>query len=136
VTTADENNQNIRALLERWAAAVRSKDIEAILADHTDDFVMFDVPPPFQSIGLDEYRATWDTFYEWASDPVEFDIVEATVVSDDNVAFAYAAMQCASLEDDGTRGKLDFRLTVGLVRRDDRWQIAHEHHSVPASDAP
>jgi uncharacterized protein (TIGR02246 family) len=132
----EENERSIRELLERWASAVRSKDLERILADHDNDIVMFDVPPPFRSVGLGEYRSTWDTFYEWATDPVVFEIVDATVVADDHVAFAYASMHCAGRLGDGSREELDFRLTVGLVRRDGRWQIAHEHHSIPAASTP
>ncbi|HTD17016.1 MAG TPA: hypothetical protein VK673_17670, partial [Chthoniobacterales bacterium] len=39
----------IRELMERWAKAVRAKDFEGILANHSSDMHMFDVPPPFQS---------------------------------------------------------------------------------------
>ncbi|HEV2478902.1 MAG TPA: hypothetical protein VGS79_04535 [Puia sp.] len=40
------NEQQIKALIENWAAAVRSQDIDAILAHHSDDLVMFDVRIP------------------------------------------------------------------------------------------
>ncbi len=30
---------------------------------------MFDVPPPFKSVGLDAYRKTWDLFFSWSSGP-------------------------------------------------------------------
>jgi ketosteroid isomerase-like protein len=36
----------IEQLIHSWAAAVRKKDIEAIVRDHAADFVMFDVPLP------------------------------------------------------------------------------------------
>lgn len=121
----------IRELLERWAAAVRARDIDSIVADHTDNFVMFDVPPPFRSVGLEEYRSTWDTFFAWAGDLGVFDIGELEVVAGEDVAFVYATMRCAGYRD-GQREDLDVRLTVGLIRRDGRWLVAHEHHSIPA----
>jgi hypothetical protein len=41
----DTNDDNqIRTLVENWAAAVRASDIEGAVAHHTDDIVMFDVP--------------------------------------------------------------------------------------------
>jgi ketosteroid isomerase-like protein len=50
----------IRTLIERWAKAVKSGDMEGVLADHADDIVMFDVPPPENGVrGLAAYRATW-----------------------------------------------------------------------------
>lgn len=50
----------IRNLVEDWARAVRSKNIEGILRYHSPNIVMFDVPPPFQSKGIKAYRKTWD----------------------------------------------------------------------------
>ena len=50
-------NQQIRALIERWATAVHAGDLDAVLADHADDIVMFDVPPPHDGVrGIDAYR--------------------------------------------------------------------------------
>ena len=36
----------IRELVERWANAVRDKDVDGILSNHSTDMLMFDVPPP------------------------------------------------------------------------------------------
>ena len=54
---------HIRALIETWADAVRRHDLSTILAHHDPDIVMFDVPLPFLSRGLDEYKKTWDLFF-------------------------------------------------------------------------
>jgi ketosteroid isomerase-like protein len=43
----------IRQLIAHWAKAVRDEDLPGIRADHDSDILMFDVPPPFQSRGLD-----------------------------------------------------------------------------------
>jgi ketosteroid isomerase-like protein len=53
-----QDEQKIRELIKRWAKAVREKavreeDRAAIGADHDNDILMFDVPPPFLSRGLD-----------------------------------------------------------------------------------
>jgi ketosteroid isomerase-like protein len=53
---ADDETQ-IRALIERWARAVHDSDLEGVLADHSDDIVMFDVPPPSDGArGIAAYR--------------------------------------------------------------------------------
>ena len=41
-----KNEAAIRDLVENWARAVRSKNIDGILANHSPDVLMFDVPPP------------------------------------------------------------------------------------------
>ena len=41
----------IRELVENWARAVRAKDLDGILANHSPEILMFDVPLPAQSEG-------------------------------------------------------------------------------------
>lgn len=127
------NETAVRELLEQWAAAVRAKDLPAVLAHHAPDHLMFDVPPPFESRGLKAYEDTWKLFYSCQPEPVAFDIKRLEIVAGEDVAFASAHMQCVEIGEDGRRRPLDFRLTVGLRKTDGRWIIAHEHHSVPAT---
>ncbi len=125
------NEIQIRELLENWAKAVRNRDIHAIIAFHSEDFVMYDVPEPFQSVGLDAYRKTWDTFFQYTKQGV-FDIHELTIVADDQVAFAFGKLECADKSDSDDYVPLIFRLTVGLKKIKGAWTILHEHHSIPA----
>jgi uncharacterized protein (TIGR02246 family) len=124
----------VRDLIEAWADAVRRKDYPGILRSHAPDFVMFDVPPPFKSVGLEAYRKTWDVFFSWSRDPVCFEIQDMDVTAGADVAFAFATMRCEGPGADGKPEALDFRLTICLRKIDGRWMIAHEHHSVPATD--
>jgi uncharacterized protein (TIGR02246 family) len=127
-----EEEAAIRELVEKWARAVRAKDFEGILADHSPDIVMFDVPPPLVSRGIEAYRKTWDVFFSWADEPVVFDFNELDVTAGEDVAFVTALMKCTGTEKDGKRTRLEFRLTVGLRRINGRWMVMHEHHSIPA----
>lgn len=131
MTDAAANEREIRALLDAWAAAVRARDLPAILAHHSPDLRMFDVPPPFESRGLDAYAHTWDLFYSVQHGPVAFEIDRLEIVAGDDVAFAVAHLHCADEDADGQPVPLDVRLTVGLRKVDARWTIVHEHHSVP-----
>ncbi len=124
----------VRDVIEAWAAAVRRRDYEGILRDHSPDLVMFDVPPPFQSKGLEAYKASWDLFFSWSHDPIPFEIHEMTITAGADVAFVVATMGCAGPGADGKPEGLDFRLTVGLRKIDGQWTITHEHHSVPTVD--
>ena len=127
------NESAVRNLLERWAAAVRAKNMSEVLASHSPDFQMFDVPLPFESRGLAAYEDTWKLFYSHQPEPVAFDIKWLEVVAGDDVAFAFAHMQCIEPTEKVQRTSLDFRLTVGLRKLEGRWAIVHEHHSVPAT---
>jgi uncharacterized protein (TIGR02246 family) len=122
----------IRELVERWARAVHAGDLETVLADHSDDIVMFDVPPPNEVRGIDAYRATWPPFFEWQRRGAVFEIESLEVTSGEEVAFATALLRCGTDEDFAKDPGTRLRLTVGLRREDGRWVVSHEHHSFPA----
>jgi ketosteroid isomerase-like protein len=126
----------IRTVIEAWAAAVRRHDFPGILAHHEQDIVMFDVPLPLQSRGLDDYRKTWEFFFNYHKPSQAFDIEELAITAGEDVAFAVAIMRCGSSTFSGPpeEGGFLFRLTVGLRKVDGEWRIAHEHHSVPATE--
>ncbi len=129
--TADE--AAIRELVEDWARAVRAKDLKGILANHSPEMLMFDVPPPLESKGIDAYRKSWDLFFSWSDDPVVFDFNEMEITAGNDVAYVTALMRCAGTETKGERIKLEFRLTIGLRKIGGQWIVMHEHHSIPAS---
>ena len=123
----------VRELIENWAKAVRAKDYPGILAHHTADMVMFDVPPPFESRGIEAYSTSWDLFFSMQPEPIAFDIQRMDIVAGAGVAFAVALMRCEEFGNGGKRIGLDFRLTIGLRKMDGQWTIVHEHHSIPAT---
>ncbi|WP_433019692.1 nuclear transport factor 2 family protein [Kribbella sp. CA-294648] len=130
------NEQEIRALIEGWAAAVRAGDLAAVLEDHAADIVMFDVPPPYQGArGLDEYRATWPGFFEWQASGAVFEIESLDVTAGEDVAFAFALLRCGMAEE-FPASPTRLRLTLGLRKEDNRWLVSHEHHSFPSEDSP
>jgi ketosteroid isomerase-like protein len=100
--------------------------------DHDPDILMFDVPRPFLSRGLDAYMATWETFFSYAQKPVAFAFHEVQVTCGQDVSFATALGKCVNTDKHGKREPLDFRLTMGLRKIDGKWRVMHEHHSLPA----
>jgi len=128
---SDDQNQ-IRTLIEQWAAAVHSGDLTTVLRDHADDIVMFDVPPPQEGVrGIEAYRETWPPFFEWQAQGAIFEIVSLEVTAGEDVAFAYALLRCGTPEEFAQRPDQRLRLTIGLREEGGRWTVAHEHHSFP-----
>ena len=130
------DEQQIRELLERWAAAVHDGDLPAVLADHAPDIVMFDVPPPDQGVrGIDAYRETWPGFFDWQASGAGFDIESLDLTTGTDVAFAFALLRCGTPEQLRLKPEQRLRLTIGLRKLDGRWTVTHEHHSfADASD--
>jgi len=133
---ANIEENRIRALLETWADAVRRHDIPAILAHHAPDIVMFDLPPPLQCKGIEAYEKTWELMFRCHKPGAAFDIEELAVTAGQDVAFAAIIMRCGpdSSPNPADKDGFLFRLTVGLRKVGGDWRVAHEHHSIPATD--
>lgn len=121
----------INDLFLQWVKAVRAEDLAGIRANHAADILMFDVPPPFVSRGLDAYMETWKTFYSSQARPIEFRFEETHITAGSDVGFLTAIGHCGYVER-GEKTDLMFRLTMGFRKESEKWQIVHEHHSLPA----
>jgi uncharacterized protein (TIGR02246 family) len=128
----NDNQEEVRRLIEEWARAVHDGDMDTVLADHADDIVMFDVPPPEDGVrGIDAYRDVWPPFFEFQTAGASFDIVSLDVTAGEDVAYAHALLRCGTEEELRQDPANRLRLTVGLRKEDGRWVVAHEHHSFP-----
>ncbi len=122
--TSDE--EQVAAIIAAWEQAVQDRDMDGALANHATNLVMFDVPEPIQARGIEEYRETWELFFEYSEGgPASFHLHELAVVVGGDVAFAHALLDVADVR---------CRVTLGLRKVDDRWLIVHEHHSSPWPD--
>jgi uncharacterized protein (TIGR02246 family) len=131
---ADDESE-IRSLIERWAKAVHEGDMAVVLADHAQDIVMFDVPPPDDGVrGIDAYRDTWPGFFSWQDSGAVFEIVSLEVTAGVDVAYAHALLRCGTRDELRRNPAKRLRLTVGLRKEAGRWIVAHEHHSFADAD--
>jgi uncharacterized protein (TIGR02246 family) len=127
----DDEGQ-IRTLIEAWAEAVQNGDMTGVLTDHSDDIVMFDVPPPHDGVrGIGTYRETWPPFFDWLRRGASFEIVSLEVTAGEDVAYAHALLRCGTAQHLADHPENRLRLTLGLRKQDGRWVVAHEHHSFP-----
>lgn len=129
---ADE--EQIRELVNRWVSAIHAGDLDGVLADHAEDIVMFDVPPPYEGVrGIEAYRDTWPPFFAWQAQGASYEIESLEVTAGADVAYALALLRCGTPDELAANPANRLRLTFGLRKREGRWQIAHEHHSFPHS---
>jgi uncharacterized protein (TIGR02246 family) len=130
-----DDEAQIRALIERWADAVHAGDLDAVVADHGEEIVMFDVPPHERGVrGIDAYRDVWPPFFEWQRQGALFEIEELDVTAGADVAYAYALLRCGTQEELERDPENRLRLTIGLSKQGGRWVVTHEHHSFPLKD--
>lgn len=127
----DKNTEEIKELIEHWCLAVRNEDIDGILTHHAKDMVMFDVPPPFQSKGIEAYKKNMGVIFFSSKKPIVFHFTGLKVTASDSIAVCHGIGHCISINPKGEEENIAFRLTMGLSKEDDKWIIQHEHHSVP-----
>ena len=124
------DQEQIRSLIQAWARAAHAGDLEAVLADHASQIVMFDVPPPYEGIhGIQAYRDSWLPFFASQASGAVFDIESLDVVAGTDVAFAYGLLRCGTPAELVREPEQRLRLTVGLRKVEGRWTVLHEHHS-------
>jgi len=131
-TRANAAETQVRKVLDAWTKAVRDRDIERVLAHHSTDMVLFDVPPPDEWRGLAAYRKSWELFFrQFPKTGGVFEITAMEIVTSGDLACGYGLLRCGG---SGKDGAFAVRLTVCLQRVQADWMIVHEHHSVPAAD--
>src|ERR1700754_4485691 len=130
-----DDHQQMRELVRRWAEAAHRGDMPTVLADHAEDIVMYDVPPPHRGVhGLAAYRDTWPGFFAWQASGASFEIDTLDVVAGTDVAFVYALLRCGTADDFAAHPEQRLRLTLGLRHENGRWVVLHEHHSFADTD--
>lgn len=129
------DEQQIEALIRRWAAAVHHGDLDTVADAHTADVIMYDVPPPYDGVrGIDAYRDVWPPFFQWQAQGARFDIDTLEITAGADVAYAHALLRCDTPENLAANPLSRLRLTLGLRKENGCWAIAHEHHSFPHGD--
>lgn len=122
----NSNHDQIRTVIDNWTKAIQDVNLQEILKNHTEDVLMFDVPAPLQSRGMEEYKKTWELFFQYSSGgESSFELEELEITAGESVAFCSALVKLAKGREP------ECRLTIGLKKIDGKWMISHEHHSAP-----
>jgi uncharacterized protein (TIGR02246 family) len=124
-------------MLERYAAAVRAKDVDAFVDLYADDVRTFDLWSVWSYDGKDEFRgmvAEW--FGSLGTDVVAVEHDEVRTQEGDDVGALSAFLTFRGLSQEGEELRsMNNRLTW-VLRKDagGDWKIAHEHTSAPAGE--
>jgi uncharacterized protein (TIGR02246 family) len=124
---------DIKALEERFVAALKAKDLDAIMKMYVPDqtLVAFDVVPPRQYVGAAAYRKDWQTFLGTFEGPITLKLTDLGVAADRNLAYSHSIQHVAGTDRQGKKLDLTVRVTDVYKKARGRWLIIHEHVSVP-----
>jgi uncharacterized protein (TIGR02246 family) len=122
-TTTDESK--IRELIEAWIQAVEKRNLNDVLAHHSPDILMFDVPT-IELQGMKAYKGSWKDFFDWLGSAGKFRLRKLHVTAGTDVAFCAGILDCTGTGQE----PVTVRLSVGLKKIGGQWTVMHEHHSV------
>lgn len=131
VANAAEDEAQLRALIEAWAAAVRAKDINAVMLYYAPDVVVFDVMPPLFVKGADAYRRNWQGWFDALEGQADIQFIELHLEVSGDVAYCFSVNRLRARYRDGAKHDAQTRATVCFRRIGGRWLVVHEHASVP-----
>jgi uncharacterized protein (TIGR02246 family) len=127
------DEQQIRALEDKFAAAFNAKDVSAIMKLYTpgNELFVFDLGVPRQHVGWDDYRKDWQDFFATMKGPVHFEIHDLAIVSDGKIAYSHSIQHVSWTTANGAPMDYAVRVTDDYRKVGGKWLIAQEHVSVP-----
>lgn len=130
-SSKEQDEKEIRRILSDYARSIERKDLDGITRDVEKDVLLFDLIPPFETRGIDAYRANWAGCMPYMPKQMEVrqEKMEITVGGDLAVAAFYTRMLAVGEESPG--GQSWMRVTVCLRRTPNGWRSFHEHISQP-----
>lgn len=121
----------IRGIIDAIAYAVRTKDVEGMLAHCAADVVTFDLVPPIVHRGADAIRSLWAETLAGFWPPLEYDMQQLEIELGDGVAFSHGLNRFGGMRLDGERSVHWMRMTLAFRKITGRWKVVHQHVSVP-----
>jgi PhnB protein len=123
-----QDEAQIRAVIEDWAAALRAKNAERVMSYGTADMMSFALSPPLVTVESTDGVQAW--FNTWQGD-IGYEFRDLQIVGGDGVGFSHSLNHMTGMRTSGDETDLWFRHTLGFRKFSDTWKIVHMHESVP-----
>ena len=131
VGTPNKEEARLSELTNSWVAALRAKDVDALMSHYEPDVLLYDLAPPLRYRGADAYRKNWEEWFASFQGPVGYEIHNLSVSVGNDIAFSTSINRISGARTTGEQTDVWVRATVCYRKRDNQWWVAHEHISVP-----
>jgi ketosteroid isomerase-like protein len=131
--TASDDKASIEALETRLHDALVAKDVNGVMAVYAPGtrLFVFDVTPPRQHVGWQDYKKDWQDLLAAYSGPVSFTISDLDITVVGSVAYSHSIQDGQFTSKDGAKTHLVARVTDVYRKIKGQWLIVQEHVSVP-----
>jgi ketosteroid isomerase-like protein len=132
-TSAGSDKAAIEALEKGFEAAFRAKEVDAIMKAYQPGphLFVFDVTPPRQHVGWEDYKKDWQELFAAFPGPVTVDITDLEITTVGTVAYSHSVQSGHLTAKDGSKVNLTVRVTDVYRKIHGHWLIVQEHVSVP-----
>ena len=133
MVTVKNDEAAIKALEDKFTAAFNEGNIDAMMKNYIADssLIVFDVVPPRQHHGANEYRRAWEGFFSHFKKPPTIAITDLSITVDGSVGFSHSIQHVTGTDIQGHPVDRTVRVTDGYRKIGDNWLIVLEHVSVP-----
>jgi uncharacterized protein (TIGR02246 family) len=126
-----KNEAAVRELIDGFTKAIRTKDIDRIMAVFAPDVVSFDLGPPLQHGGGDAFTQRWHELFDSYQDAIHYEVRDLDIAAGDDVAFSHSLNRISGTLKNGQENDRWLRWTACYRKINGRWLIVHEQVSVP-----
>jgi len=134
MTTEESKTSNkvqIMETINNWVKAIRARDVNAVMSHYAPDILLFDLAPPLQYVGGEEYRKNWNEWFATWQGQIGYEIQDLSITAGDDVAFRHSLNRISGTRTNGEEVDVWVRATVCYRKSNGTWLITHEHVSVP-----
>ena len=125
----------VREHLEALAQAIRDKNVDALMSHYAPDVFVFDVMPPLDVHGTDEYRKNVEHWFASMQGPIDYEMNDLHISLSESHAFCFCLGHVQGTKAGGEKVDYWVRVTSCLQKANGQWLVGHEHVSMPAGRA-
>ncbi|MBW4505626.1 MAG: SgcJ/EcaC family oxidoreductase [Scytonematopsis contorta HA4267-MV1] len=126
-----QDKVEIQQLITEQQSAICTKDLDGIMAFYASEVILFDLKPPFQTKGKDAIYRLWEVCLPCFPDSFEMETRDLNIIVNGDLAFAHWLLHFTGTEKDHPAMQMWMRTTAVYQKNYGKWQIVHEHVSVP-----
>lgn len=130
-STFTANEAQIRQLIADQQHAICTKNVEQIMSYYANEFIVFNVTPPFQIKGKEAYRQVWEACLPYFPDSFGIETRDLSISVSSELAVAHWLSHFTGMKPNHSAMQTWMRITAVYQKNQGNWQIVHEHNSVP-----
>lgn len=121
----------IRQAMDSWLTAVRSLNVDVLMAHYHPDVVAFDAIMQLRFKGREAYGKHWEACLNMCPGPMVFEPGDLDIQAAGDLAVVHGLIRCGGQDEHGKSHSSWMRMTTSYRKTDGKWLIAHEHFSAP-----